>query len=29
MRRARHLAAGVLHRAESWLRSSELEVDRS
>jgi cell division protease FtsH len=29
VRRARYLAAGVLHRAEAWLRSSELEVDRS
>ena len=28
VRRARHLAAGVLHRAEDWLRSSELEADR-
>jgi hypothetical protein len=27
-RRARHVAAGLLHRAEHWLRGSELEADR-
>jgi len=27
-RRARSAAAGVLHRAERWLRSGELEADR-
>jgi cell division protease FtsH len=28
VRRARHAVAGMLHRAEDWLRSSELEADR-
>jgi cell division protease FtsH len=27
-RRARHVAAGLLHRAEHWLRGGELEADR-
>jgi hypothetical protein len=27
-RRVRHVAAGLLHRAEHWLRGSELEADR-
>ena len=28
VRRARHAVAGMLHRAEDWLRSNELEADR-